>query len=91
VIDEERTANEDCNFVKIQGGRCLNIQYIPRRQRVPKSIERGLSTHQARRMKNGIQKRENWMLKSIARAFASSEGTWGLPQKYWRLVREKYT
>jgi len=40
---------------------------------------------------NGIQKMENWILKSIARAFASSEGTWGFPKKYCRLDRKKKT
>jgi len=57
----------------------------------PKSMWKGLSTHQAKRTMNGIQKMENWILKSIARAFASSEGTWGLPKKYCRLLRKKKT
>ena len=63
---------------------------------LPKSIVRGLLVHQPRRVRNGIQKSRNWMLMSIARAWARlSGGGGGWKPKYtfsdWRMKKVMVT
>jgi hypothetical protein len=45
---------------------------------LPKSIDMGLLVHQPRSVTTGIQKSRNWMLMSIARAWARLSGGCGV-------------
>ena len=45
---------------------------------LPNNIDKGLFKHQPRSIRNGIQKRVNWIPRSIERPLANDSGAFGL-------------